>query len=213
MNASELHRSLHWRYATKQFDPKLLISDENWKALEEAFVFCPSSYGLQPWKFLVVKNPEIRKKLREKSWNQSQVEEASHFVVLQYKAELDEAHIARYVDRMAEVQGTDRANLSRYEQMMVGDLLKGPKFAGIESWAKNQVYIAMGFLLQAAASLGVDACPFEGLDPVAYDEILNSAGSGYKTAVAIAFGYRAPTDRYHAMKKVRFPQDQVIEYR
>jgi nitroreductase len=212
MKASELEEALQWRYATKQFDSNSKISTENWKVLEEAFLLCPSSYGLQPWKFIVVENKEIRKALRAASWDQSQVTDASHYVVLLIKEKMDEAHIARYVDRVAEVRGMDRADLKAYEEMMVGDLLKGARADKIESWAKNQTYIAMGFLLQAAAVLKIDSCPMEGLDPNVYDEILKMKGSGWATVASIAFGFRDTGDRYQRVKKVRFSIDQVIEH-
>jgi len=213
MTASTLEVVLDWRYATKQFDPSAKITDANWKALEHAFLKSPSSYGLQPWKLLVVIDPELREKLKAVSWNQAQVTDASHYVVLASKEKMDAAHIARHVDRVAEMRGLNRATLTAYEGMMVGDLLKGPRASEVDAWARNQTYIAMGFLLQAAATLKIDACPMEGLDPKTYNELLNLEGTGYKTVASIAFGYRSPNDRYQFVKKVRFPHAEVIEYR
>jgi nitroreductase len=211
MNAKDLETALQWRYATKQFDPDQKISGTDWAALEQAFLLCPSSYGLQPWKFIVVQTPELREQLRTASWNQAQVTDCSHYVVLLYKEPVDMPFIAKHVDRVAEVRNIPREQLTRYELMMDGDLLKGARSAVVDHWAKNQGYIAMGFVLTAAAVLKIDACPMEGLDPIKYDEILGLAGTGYKTMASIAFGYRHANDRYQAIKKVRFPLADIIE--
>ena len=212
MNATELESALRWRYATKQFDPNHKISNRHWNVLEDSLVYAPSSYGLQPWKFLIIENAELRQKLRAVSWNQSQVTDASHYVVMLYKEKLDRAHIAKFVDRTAEVRGLDRAELEKYEAMMVGDLLQGPKSETLDHWAKAQTYIAMGFLLQTAAILKIDACPMEGLDASEYDKLLNLEGSGFKTLGSVALGYRDANDRYQDLKKVRFPHSDVIEH-
>jgi nitroreductase len=94
--------------------------------------------------------------------------------------------------------------------MMVGDLVKGPRAKVIESWAQRQAYIAMGFLLETAALLEIDATPMEGLDPAAYDKILDISGSGWKTVAAVALGYRHQEDGNAASKKVRFDESDVF---
>ena len=210
MESENVERSLHWRYATKVFNSTRLISPEHWKVLEEAFLLCPSSYGLQPWRFAVVKNKTLRAELRKVSWNQAQVTDASHYVVLLCREKMDAEYIAKYIDRVSDVRGEERLGLARYEEMMKGALLSGDRSIENEAWAKNQVYIAMGFLLQAAAMLKIDTCPMEGLDPLAYDELLQLKGSGYRTVASIAFGYRDSTDRYQSVKKVRFPAPEII---
>ena len=212
MTASELKQALTWRYATKQFNPSKKISQADWQALEAAFVSCPSSYGLQPWRFIVVESEALRARLRLASWNQSQVTDASHYVVMTYKEKLDQAHIAAFVDRTAEVRSLERDSLLKFEQMMVKDLLNVKRLATIETWAKHQTYIAMGFLLHAAAVLNIDSCPMEGIDVDQYDEILGLTGSGYKTLVTMAFGYRAEADKYQNVAKVRFEAQDVIQY-
>jgi nitroreductase len=212
MNATELESALRWRYATKQFDPKLKISSRHLVVLEDSLVYAPSSYGLQPWKFLMIENSKLREKLRAVSWNQSQVTEASHYLVMLYKEKLDRAHIAKFIDRTAEVRGMKRFDLEKYEAMMAADLLESPKSETIDHWAKAQTYIAMGFLLQTAAMLKIDSCPMEGLDGNAYDELLNLKGSGFRTLASVALGYRDANDRYQSLPKVRFPHSEIIEH-
>ena len=94
---------LYWRYATKKFDSSKKIPEATWKTLEQSLVLSPSSFGLQPWQFLVVRNPEIRQKLLEPAWGQKPVVDASHLVVFANKLEVNEADVDRHIQRMAEV--------------------------------------------------------------------------------------------------------------
>lgn len=210
LSPTALIESLNWRYATKKFDPYKKLDAATWKALEEALVLSPSSYGLQPWKFLVVKDPAIRAQLREKAWGQGQVTDASHFVVFTRRTDLTEADIDRYIARIAEVRGVTVESQAGYRQMMVGNLVQGPKHATIADWTARQAYIALGQLMAAAAALGVDSTPMEGLDPAAFDQILGLEGSGYGTVMACALGYRAADDAYASLAKVRFATEDLV---
>ncbi len=204
--------SLHWRYAVKKFDSQKKINDTDWKLLEDSLVLSPSSYGTQPWKFLVIENKELREKLKAVSWNQSQVVDASHFVVFLYKEKMDVAHLQKHVQRMAEVRGIPVENLKDFQKMLVADLVDGPRANKISEWAQRQTYIAMGFLMETAALLKIDSCPMEGLEADKYDEILNLKNTGWKTIAAVPLGYRHPDDKYQNMKKVRFANSDVIEF-
>jgi nitroreductase len=93
ITTTDLLEHLKWRYATKQFDPTKTIAPEIWTALEDALVLTPSSYGLQPWKFLIVTSAELKEKLKPLSWNQSQVTDCSHYVVFAIQKNLTAAHI------------------------------------------------------------------------------------------------------------------------
>lgn len=208
-----LLKQLNWRYATKKFDPLKKIPAADWAVLEEALILTPSSYGLQPWKFIVVKDPALKAKLRPASWNQSQVEDCSHLVVFAAKQDISEADVDRFVARIAEVRGASVESLAGYRGFMVGDLVSGPRHAVIQEWAARQTYIAMGNLLTSAALLGVDACPFEGIEPAKYDEILGLNGSGYATVAACPLGYRAADDKYASAPKVRFEAKDLIDHR
>ena len=211
-NHSEIKEALNWRYAVKKFDATKKISQEDWKVLADSLTLAPSSYGLQPYKFLVVENPEIREKLKAVSWNQTQVTDASHYVVMLYKEKLDVDHIQKYIDNVAHVRGISKDTLDGYKNMMIENLVKGPQSAKIDTWAAKQVYITMGTLLETAALLKVDACPMEGLDPAAYDKILGLEGSGWKTVATVALGYRHAEDAFQNLKKVRFADEHLINY-
>ncbi|MFN3696118.1 MAG: NAD(P)H-dependent oxidoreductase [Pseudobdellovibrio sp.] len=208
-----LFKQLNWRYACKKFDPTKKIRESDWNILVESLRLSASSYGLQPWKFIVVQNPEIRKQLLPLSWGQTPVTDASHFVVLTYKEKMDEAHIDKFIQETAKVRGMDASTLNGYKDMMMGDLVKGPRAQVINWWAQRQVYIAMGSILTTAAMMEIDTLPMEGLDPAGYDKVLGLEGTGYKTVAAVACGYRAADDKYQHAKKVRFETKDVVEYK
>jgi nitroreductase len=213
ITGESLLQQLTWRYATKKFDATRKIAAADWAVIEEALVLTPSSYGLQPWKFIVVTDPALKARLRPASWNQSQVEDCSHLVVLTAKEDITEADVDRFVARIAEVRGVSVESLAGYKGYMMGDLVKGPRHAVIQEWAARQTYIALGNLMTSAALLGVDACPFEGIEPAKYDEILGLKGTGYTTISACPLGYRAADDKYASAPKVRFQAKDVIDHR
>ncbi|WP_413613212.1 NAD(P)H-dependent oxidoreductase [Bdellovibrio sp. HCB-110] len=211
MNHANIKEALEWRYATKRYDATKKISENDWNLLKQSLHLSPSSYGVQPWKFLVIENPEVREKLKAVSWNQTQVTDASHYVVFLYKQEVDPQFIQKFVDRIVEVRGVPAESLDGYKGMMIENLAKAPD-EKIRVWSQRQAYIAMGFLLQTAALLKIDATPMEGLDATAYDKILGLEGSGYKTVATVALGYRHPEDSFQNLKKVRFAEDTIIQY-
>jgi len=213
ISGESLLQQLNWRYATKKFDPAKKIPAAEWAVLEEALILTASSYGLQPWKFIVVTDPALKGKLRPASWNQAQVEECSHLVVFTAKQDISEADVDRFVARIAQVRGVTAESLAGYKGFMMGDLVKGPRHAIIHEWAARQAYIAMGNLLTSAAVVGIDACPFEGIEPAKYDEILGLKGTGYATVAACPLGYRSAEDKYASTPKVRFEAKDVIEHR
>lgn len=209
LTSDQLLAALNWRYATKQFDATRKIPADVWDALEQSLVLTPSSFGLQPWKFLVVRDPAIRARLQPESWNQPQVTEASHFVVLTARTDLDKHDIDTWISRMAEAQGKNIEDLAPLKGMIAGFAETMSREAR-HAWNARQVYIALGQLMTAAAVLGIDACPMEGISTAAYDRILGLESSGYATAVACALGYRSADDKYAAIPKARFGKDAVI---
>jgi nitroreductase len=212
MNPESILSTLSWRYAVKRFDASRKIDPATWLVLEQALVDSPSSYGLQPWQFLVVENSSVRERLRAASWNQSQVTDASHYVVLAAREGVTREDVERFLKRVAEVRSVPIESLAGYRAAIEGDVVNGPRAAVAGSWTQRQTYIAMGFLMLAAAELRIDTCPMEGLDPAKYDEILGLAGSGYRTVAGVALGYRHPEDKYALAKKVRFPVSEVIRH-
>jgi nitroreductase len=207
---SQLIDALHWRYATKAFDPSQKVPAETWAALEESVVLTASSFGLQPYRLVNVVNPQTRAALMPHAWGQRQVVDASHFVVFAARTAITEAEIDKFLDRIVAVRGGDRVALGGYRQMMTGMLLADSFAPVAPHWATRQAYIALGNLLTSAALLGVDACPMEGFVPAEFDKILGLQEQGYAAVVACALGYRNPDDKYAYAAKVRFPVSDVV---
>ena len=208
----QLIAALEWRYATKVFDATAKIPAPLWSALEKSLVLTPTSYGLQPYKFLVVQDPAIRAVLLPHSWGQKQVVDASHYVVFLARTEMKAADVDRLMKRTSDVRGIPVEMLTSYRDMVMSDVVNGPRGKTAHEWATRQVYIAMlGNLMTCAAVLGVDACPMEGIAPAEYDKVLKLDGSGYKTVVACAVGYRAAGDRYATLAKVRYETKDLVQ--
>lgn len=203
---------LRWRYATKQFDATRRISDEDWNALEQSLVLTPSSFGLQPWQFIVVTDQRTKEKLVPVSWDQTQVADASHVVVFAIKKDLGAADVDHYIKQIAKTRNTTTESLQGFKNVLLGFLAQPADKFDVNAWATRQVYIALGNFLNTAALIGVDTCPMEGIDPAAYDEILGLGSKGYKTVVVAAAGYRASSDKYAALPKVRYDADEVVTH-
>jgi nitroreductase len=201
---------LNWRYATKTFDSTKTIPSETWQVLEESLVLTPSSYGLQPWRFLIVTDRETRARLLPHSWNQKQVVDCSHYVIFASKTTLDSDYIDANLERAAELRKVPVDGLKNYRAMMIEDLTHGARSGVVAEWAARQAYIALGQFMLAAAVLRVDACPMEGFEPGEYDKILGLTARGLTATVCCAAGYRSENDRYAKAAKVRFPIDKVV---
>jgi nitroreductase len=212
ITAAQLLEALRWRYATKMFDPARRIPANVWDELEGALVLTPSSFGLQPYRFLVVEDKALRAKLLPHSWGQKQVVEASHFVVFVARTSIDEAEIDALIQRTCDVRGVTRESLAGYRSVMTGMLLSEGFKPRVPHWAAHQAYIALGNLMTAAAVVGVDACPMEGIAPAEYDKLLGLEGSGFATVVACALGYRASGDKYATLPKVRFAAANMVKH-
>ena len=209
LSPKDLLTQLQWRYATKQFDPDQIIPGDTWSAIEESLVLTPSSFGLQPWHFVVVESRSLKEELLPHSWNQSQVTECSHFVVLAAKSRTADEEIDVWIDRMVEVRGGERDSLIGYRDMMVGFLERMDPAEQLQ-WSKLQTYIALGQLMTTASVLGIDACPMEGFLPAEYDRILGLPEKGLTASVVCALGYRAEADKYATAPKVRFPKKELL---
>jgi nitroreductase len=210
MTNEQLLSALNWRYATKVFDAAKKIPANLWKTLEQALVLTPTSYGLQPYQFLIVQDAGKRAELLPHSWGQKQVVDCSHFVVFTARTEMTEADVDKLIKRTTDLRKLPANALDAYRGMMVGDIVNGPRGKKAHEWAARQAYIALGNLMTGAAVLGVDACPMEGLNPVEYDKILNLAGTGYATVMACALGYRAAADKYASLAKVRYETRDLV---
>lgn len=211
ITTENLLAALQWRYATKKFDPTRKVPDGTWEAIEESLILTPSSFGLQPWKFMMIVDPAVRAALTAVSWNQPQVTDASHYVVLTARTDLTAADIDAWLERMTEVQGTSLESVAPLKGMIHG-FASAMSPEARQAWNIRQSYIALGQLMTSAAMLGIDSCPMEGISAPDYDRILGLEGSGYATVVACAVGYRAADDKYAAAPKARFGKSRVITH-
>lgn len=209
----DLITNLTWRYSTQRFDAARKIPADDWRTLEQALLLSPSSYGLQLWRFVVVTDRALRTRLRKASWDQQQIEEASHLVVFSARTSVTHADLDKLVARISEVRELPKESLTGFRGMMAESLMKPGNSADVLSWSARQLYIALGVFLTSAAMLGVDTCAMEGIDGPKYDEILGLTSKGYKTWCVVAAGYRAEDDTSAKLKKVRYEISDVIDHR
>lgn len=202
-------KSLGWRYATKLFDSEKKLKNLDLETVKESLRLSASSFGLQPWKFFIITNPEIRKKIRSVSWDQSQITDASHLIVLTIKKDINEAYVDRYIKEIARVRGIGLDTLSGYASMVKG-FLKGKNSEQVKEWSTKQLYIALGTALTVLAEEKIDACPMEGFDPGSVDSILGLQKQGLESRILLPIGYRSKKDVSAKYKKVRFASEELF---
>jgi nitroreductase len=212
VSPAQVLEQLQWRYAVKKFDPDRKIPSDVWQVLEQSLVLSPSSFGLQPWKFFVVDNAALRQELLANSWNQPQVVDASHLVVLAINKNMDDTAVDRYVQSMSDIRNTPVETFAKMAEMIKGFMANPKNPFTIDEWATRQVYIAIGQFMTSAAMLGIDTCPMEGFNPAKYDEILGLTAMGYASVLVCPAGYRAADDKYAVMAKVRYPQSEMVQH-
>jgi len=203
-------QALNWRYATKAFDTSKKLTDEQLSIITEALRLSASSFGLQPWKFVVVTDPEVRKQLREVAWGQPQITDASHLIVLSVRTDVDASFVDKFVQSVADTRGLPLEALKEYSDMMKGSIASRPNEEAVKEWSSRQVYIPLGTALLAAAENQIDACPMEGFDNAKFDEILGLKAHNAESRVLLALGFRSPEDATANYKKVRFPESEVF---
>jgi nitroreductase len=209
ISAATLTDALRWRYATQKFSDRK-IPAETWTALEQSLVLAPSSAGLQPWKFVVVQDPETRKRLAAAAHKQTKPVECSHFVVFAVRKNLGGPDIDRFFDRVAEVRQVPLEDMKGHRDMITGAVDRARTAGHLDTWMSRQVYIALGQFMTSAALLGVDTCAMEGIEPAKFDEILGLDALGYASCCACAAGYRSAEDQRAGLPKVRFRTEDVI---
>jgi len=203
--------ALKWRYAVKIFNLNKKVSEENINTILESARLSPSSNGFEMWKFLVIKNPEIRTRLRAVSFDQPKVTDASHLVVITYRTDVVLNATKERIERTAKTQNQDPSELDGFRKMLDGGIAQKEQNGTLESWVKAQTYIPLGLMLETAALLEVDACPMEGFMPEKVDEILNLKEKNLKSVTMLALGYRGddPMAKY---PKTRRDFKDVVEF-
>jgi nitroreductase / dihydropteridine reductase len=201
--------SLNWRYAVKVFDQNKKLSEEQVLDILETARLSPSSFGLQAWGFVRVKNTEKREMLKEVAWGQTQITTSSDLIVLCIKSSIDDSTVDKYIKDIAMQRDVIPEELAGFSNMITKSVMDlNPEERS--AWAKRQVYIALGIMMTACAAEGIDTCPMEGFDNQKFDEILGLEKLGLKSTVLLAIGYRDISDNMSLQKKVRFDRKDVI---
>ncbi|WP_299261268.1 NAD(P)H-dependent oxidoreductase [uncultured Aquimarina sp.] len=206
----ELLKNLEWRYATKKFNPNKRISESDLEKIKQAISLSASSYGLQAYKVLIIEDPEIRKQLLPKSWGQSQIVDASQLIVFCNYLNVNDKVIDDYLKLKGAIQDLSSDDLKGYGDFMKSKITKFSDEA-VKSWTTKQTYIGLGNLLVACAELKIDACPMEGFESEAYNDILDLSEKGLSAAVIATIGYRSEEDLAQHNKKVRKPINELFE--
>lgn len=207
----DIIENLEWRYAVKKFDKDRMLPQLKVDRLKKGFKLTATSYGLQPIKMIILSNKELQQKLVSSSFNQQQVVQASHVLILCIEKAVDENFINQYFDRIKKVRGTSNEILDPFKKEMVTNF-SVKTTTEIQRWATNQAYLAMGNLLTICAAEKIDACPMEGFNPLEYDEILELKNRGLTSVLVMPVGYRAADDMFSELKKVRkSTHESIIE--
>lgn len=194
--------NLKWRYAVKKFDTNKNLTQEQLNLLKEAFNLTATSYGLQPLKLVVVENKEIQEKLVPHSWNQQQVVQVSHLLVICVKDNYTPEEVETYFNLVQQVRNTPDAVINPFKEFLTAEIAKKTQ-EELFIWNKNQAYIALGNLLTVCATQQIDSCPMEGFNPEKYDEILQLTERNLKSVLVLPVGFRAEDDYMKDLKKVR----------
>lgn len=203
-----IRESMNWRYATQKFDDKKIPTKEEIMTLLDSARLSPSWYGLQPWKFILVENKELRQKLREAGYNQPKISEAPYFVVFASKTDYAESDVDAFIKSTAEAQGKSIEDLKDLKDSVMNFV--NSRKGTLDKWAMNQTHIAFGVFVASAAIMGIDAGPIGGFDPDKYDEILGLKELGLHSAVTCALGFRSEDDEASNRAKSRFSLDEVL---
>ena len=204
-----LKNDLNWRYAAKLMNGKS-ISDEQLNMVLNAINLSASSYGLQPYKVMVVSKPETKLKLQEAAYGQLQVGSSSHVLIFTVPLKITESYIQNYISLVAEERQIPEGFLDDFKKTLETTIVALPTDVQ-QAWATKQAYIGLGTALVAAAEQKIDSCPMEGFDALKFDKILNLEEKGFKSVVMLVLGYRSETDNYANFKKVRKTMEDMFE--
>lgn len=206
---SKIIEQLNWRYATKKFDTNKKLSNTKIERLKESFNLTATSFGLQTIKMLIVTNEDIKKSLVSYAYNQNQVAEASHLLVICIQKNITDSDVIAYFNNVSRIRNTSDTILDPFRK----NLLKTMQDKSVEErqeWSKNQAYIALGNLMTVCAIEGIDSCPMEGFIPEKYNDVLNLDEKGLKSILLLPVGYRAEDDMFASFKKVRKSLEETI---
>lgn len=215
----EILKAYHFRHACKEFDVNKKIADEDFHFILETGRLSPSSFGFEPWKFVVIQNQELRNKLLPVAWGaQKQLPTASHFIVILARKKEEMLYNSSYISNfMANIQQLPEEVVTMkrgfYKEFQESDFQLLESDRAMFDWASKQTYIALGNMMTAAAQIGIDSCPIEGFHQEKVTAILKEEGvisdDTFGVSVLAAFGYRAEEPKHN---KTRQTMDKVVEW-
>ncbi len=200
---------LEWRYATKRFDTSKKLSHSKLDVLKQAFNLTATSYGLQTISMLVIEDNDLRQPLLEYAFNQHQVVEASHLLVICIQDNIKESDVEQYYDNIKSIRNTSDTILKPYREHLI-EMMRNMSVKERQRWSTNQAYIALGNLMTVCAIEKIDSCPMEGFIASKYDEILKLGEKGLKSVLLLPVGYRSEDDIFSEFKKVRKDLKETI---
>ncbi len=203
-------KALNWRYAVKTFNPDKKITKEELKTILESARLAPSSIGIEPWKFIVVENKELRTKMRAASYDQSKVTDAAHIIVIARRTDVRENIARELLERTSKAHQKNHEEFEGLKQMVEGSIARQSD-EQLDIWAKGQTYIPLGMMIETAALLGIDAGPMEGFNAAEIDKILGLKEKHLAASSMLAIGGRGE-DPSADRPKVRRNFDDVIEF-
>jgi len=207
-----LVESLNWRYATKAMNGAV-VPQEKVDYILDAAHLAPSSSGLQPFKIIVVTDPELKAKIQPVAFNQPQIVDGSHLLIFAAWDKYTEERVNAVFEHSNKERGLPASATDDYRTMLLG-MFAGMSEADQAAHAAKQSYISFGIAAAAAAEQEVDATPMEGFNKEQLDELLGLNDLGLKSATILALGYRnAENDWLVNMKKVRTPKDEFFIYK
>ncbi|WP_416224719.1 NAD(P)H-dependent oxidoreductase [Malaciobacter marinus] len=199
---------MDFRHACKVFDDTKKIPEEDLKFILEVARKSPSSFGMEPWKFLVVQNQELKEKIRPTCWNQVQITSCSDLVIVLAKIEdvkVESGVPEKRFGRRPMPQEKKDFYINLYANHLK-DTLSSDK--NIYEWTARQTYIAVGNMMTAAAAIGIDSCPIEGFEKDKLEQILELDTTKYQVAMVLPFGYRLNEQS----DQLRLSFDEVVEF-
>lgn len=200
--------AMDFRHACKVFDETKKIAKEDLEFILEAGRKSPSSFGMEPWRFLVVQTPELKEKIRPFCWNQPQITTCSDLLIILAKIEDVKPKSGIPMKRFGRRQ-MPQEKLDFYTDIYAKHLAHTlSSDDNIYAWTRAQCYIALGNMMTAAAIRGIDSCPIEGFEKEKLEELLQLDTSKYQVAVVVPFGYRINEQS----TQLRLDLDEVVEY-
>jgi nitroreductase len=210
--------TMMFRHACKEMDGDKKISQEEFDSVLEMGRLSPSSFGMEPWKFVVIQDESLREKLKSFTWGaQGTLPTSSHFVIILARKKSSMIHGSEYVNSMLDYkelpEDIKKMYGGFYEKFQKEDFNLLESDRTIFDWASKQTYIALANMMTGAAYMGIDSCPIEGFDAKSADEFivneLGLDGEEFGVSVMCAFGYRKAEAK---REKSRLPIESVTKW-